>query len=67
MDAATLIPIATWPDGLQSRTFHEFPTVQACQAQAEKLLAAHRMHHPSFSLTHECLRHYRIAPALKED
>ena len=61
MDAATLYMIVTLPNGEQSTSTHEFPTLEACEAQAELLRTVEPLDRQSPVTSYRCEGHNPIA------
>ena len=61
MDAATLYVVLTIPNGEQSTSTQKFPTLEACEAQAEWLRQLDRLDHQLPSTSYRCEGHNRFA------
>ena len=61
MDAATLYIVLTLPNGEQQTSTQKFPTLQACEAQAEWLRQLDRLDHQLPSTLYRCEGHNRFA------
>ena len=57
MDAATLYIMLTLPNGEQQTSIQKFPTLQACEAQAEWLRQLDRLDHQLPSTAYRCEGH----------
>ena len=61
--AATLLMIFTQPDGSTGTLTFAQPSVEQCEKVAAGMLANPKHKNAKYTVRHECLPHYRMAPS----